>query len=39
MNDELERISKEAVVAEWRYYPGGLGGLRKTSNNLSIVGV
>jgi hypothetical protein len=36
MNDELERISKEAVVAWPRYYPIiFLKGLRKTMNNLS----
>jgi hypothetical protein len=39
MNDELERILKEAVLTQRRYYRGGLEGLRKTTNNLSIVGV
>jgi hypothetical protein len=36
MNDELENIWKEAVVAESRYYPSiCLGGLRKTTKILS----
>jgi hypothetical protein len=36
MNDELERIWKEAVVAHLRYYPGiCLMGLRKTMKTLS----
>jgi hypothetical protein len=36
MTDDLERICKEAVVAQFRYYPDiCLEGLRKTMRNLS----
>jgi hypothetical protein len=36
MCGELERMWKEAVVAQLRYYPGNcLEGLRKTTNDLS----
>jgi hypothetical protein len=36
MNDELERILKEAVVAYSRYRPGiSLQGLRKTTKTVN----
>jgi hypothetical protein len=36
MNDELERMWKEAVVAYLKYYPGiRLEGPRKTTKNFS----
>jgi hypothetical protein len=39
MIGELERMQKEAVVAQMRYYPGiFLEFLRKTTEELRIVG-
>jgi hypothetical protein len=34
MNDELERIWKEAFLAELKYCPSICLGLKKTANNL-----
>jgi hypothetical protein len=39
LSDELERIWKEAVVAQSRYCPGIYLGLRKNMENLSIASV
>jgi hypothetical protein len=40
MNNKLEGIWKEAVVAKTRYYPGiCLEGLRKTTEPVRKVGV
>jgi hypothetical protein len=40
MNNELERINKEAVVAYLMYYTGlYLDGLRKATKNLRIAGL
>jgi hypothetical protein len=37
MNDELERIWKEAAVVDLRYYPGiFLEGLRNITRDLSL---
>jgi hypothetical protein len=38
MTEKLERIWKEAVMAEWRYYPGNcFERLRKTTNTSAMI--